>query len=40
MIGRNFTVKIAKSFSEHNANPYIPYRYRKIVKTRNDFTQL
>jgi len=32
-----------ENFSEHNAKKFykkIPYRFRKIVKITNDFTQL
>jgi len=37
MIGRNFIVKSAKKFSEHNAKKIrlkIPYNYREIIKTK------
>jgi len=38
MIGGNFILNNAENVTEHNAK--ISYRYREILKKRNDLTQL
>jgi len=42
MIGRYFSVKNVKKFSDYNEKIClkIPYRYREILKKRTDLTQL
>jgi len=42
MIGRNFTVKGAENFFEHNAKTPFKnsFRYREIIKKRKYFTRL